>query len=203
MVVKIEEIQAQGLDLQTPIAPAVLADALLGEDFKPLKSTPLKVHFDKVQGQVMVKGDLGLTLLAPCKRCLTDVTVEVPVRFSLRMVSQLKPRREEDELDVGSGKGKAGRRPELKEKDDDGHAEEAGSFELDEADAQPFDGKSIDLDPIVREQVLLALPVSVLCKDECKGLCTVCGQDLNEKECGCDRTMKDPRLAKLKDIKLH
>ena len=49
---------------------------------------------------------------------------------------------------------------------------------------------------------VLALPVSVICQDDCKGLCTVCGQDLNEKECGCQRKVVDIRLAKLKDIKL-
>ena len=70
-------------------------------------------------------------------------------------------------------------------------------------DAEPFDGKTIDLDPIIREQVLLALPVSVLCREDCKGLCTVCGEDLNEKDCGCERKVVDVRLAKLKDIKLN
>jgi uncharacterized protein len=77
------------------------------------------------------------------------------------------------------------------------------SFELDEVDAEAFDGKTIDLDPIVREQVLLALPVSVLCREDCKGLCSVCGQDLNESDCGhAGRAEVDVRLAKLKDIKL-
>ena len=65
------------------------------------------------------------------------------------------------------------------------------------------DLETIDLDPIVREQVLLALPVSVLCQEDCRGLCTVCGQDLNEKDCGCERKVVDVRLAKLKDIKLN
>jgi uncharacterized protein len=50
---------------------------------------------------------------------------------------------------------------------------------------------------------LLALPVSVVCRDECKGLCPVCGQDLNEAECSCERKVVDPRLAVLKSIKLN
>ena len=79
----------------------------------------------------------------------------------------------------------------------------AASFELDEVDAEPFNGKTIDLDPVVREQVLLALPVSVVCRDDCKGLCSTCGQDLNEQDCGHGKVKEvDVRLAKLKDIKL-
>ena len=38
------------------------------------------------------------------------------------------------------------------------------------------------------------------CKEDCKGLCPVCGTNLNEKECGCDRTVADPRMAAIQDI---
>ena len=50
--------------------------------------------------------------------------------------------------------------------------------------------------------MLLALPDYVLCDPACKGLCPVCGADLNDGECGCERTVPDPRLAALKDLKL-
>ena len=74
---------------------------------------------------------------------------------------------------------------------------------MDLAEQDTFDGKVIDLDPIVREQLLLALPMSAVCTEDCKGLCTVCGQNLNEKQCGCDTRQVDPRLAALKNIKLN
>lgn len=96
------------------------------------------------------------------------------------------------------------KRTKQQKKEDDGQSPTASSFELDEIDAEPFNGKTIDLDPVVREQVLLALPVSVLCRDDCKGLCSICGQDLNEKDCGHGKVKEvDVRLAKLKDIKLN
>jgi len=198
MLVKIEEIQAQGLDLTVPIERKVLDEALTAShDFSLVSSSPLKVSFKKVSGQVHVHGGFGATVKAPCKRCLKDVQLEVPVSFALRMVSG-PPRHEEDEDDEALLDPKRRQRAE-----DDEKAEAAGSFELDEVDAEPFDGKTIDLDPIVREQVLLALPVSVLCRDDCKGLCGSCGQDLNEKDCGHGQKKElDPRLAKLKEIKL-
>ena len=43
--------------------------------------------------------------------------------------------------------------------------------------------------------MLVSLPLRVLCREDCKGLCTVCGQDLNQRECGCERKPTDPRWA--------
>jgi uncharacterized protein len=86
---------------------------------------------------------------------------------------------------------------------DDPKTARAGSFDLEDADEERFDGRKIDLDPILREQLLLALPMNVVCKDSCEGLCAVCGQNLNEKKCGCERKVLDPRLAPLKNIKLN
>ena len=60
-----------------------------------------------------------------------------------------------------------------------------------------YQGKLIDLDPLVEEQVLLALPAYPVCEEGCKGLCPVCGQNQNEKACGCDRHVPDPRWAGL------
>lgn len=197
MLVKIEEIQAKGLELKAPIERKVLDEALAtSNDFSLVSSTPLEVSFEKVSGQVHVHGGFGVTVKAPCKRCLKDVPLEVPVSFALRMVAEAPRRDEEDDEALLDPKRR--QRPE-----DDEKTEAAGSFELDEVDAEPFDGKTIDLDPIVREQVLLALPVSVVCRDDCKGLCGSCGQDLNEKDCGHGQKKElDPRLAKLKEIKL-
>ena len=47
----------------------------------------------------------------------------------------------------------------------------------------PEDGK-IDLEPVIRDYALLEIPISPLCKPDCKGLCPVCGQDLNVRDCG-------------------
>lgn len=72
----------------------------------------------------------------------------------------------------------------------------------DDLDVYPYDEDEVDLEPLLREHVILAIPYAPLCKPDCKGLCTVCGEDLNQTECACDRHVADPRLAALKDIKL-
>jgi uncharacterized protein len=204
MRVKIEEIQLQGLDLEEPLEAEVLREALTeAGGYSLVSSTPLQVKFRKVSGQVHLVGGFEATVSAPCKRCLKDQTQLVPVAFTLRMVPQAPRRADDEDEGPGSGKGGGHRKRRGKGKEDDPRLEAAASFELDEIDAEPFDGKTIDLDPIVREQVLLALPVAVLCREDCKGLCTVCGQDLNEQDCGhAGKKDVDVRLAKLKDIKL-
>ncbi|MEG0874434.1 MAG: DUF177 domain-containing protein [Clostridiales bacterium] len=63
-----------------------------------------------------------------------------------------------------------------------------------------FEGDEIDLLPYVEQSVFLAMPMKVLCKEECMGLCPQCGQNLNIKKCSCDNTPIDPRLAVLGDL---
>lgn len=58
----------------------------------------------------------------------------------------------------------------------------------------------LDLTPILREDAILAIPMHVLCQTECKGLCSQCGQNLNEAQCECDHSAIDPRLSMLKAL---
>ncbi len=61
----------------------------------------------------------------------------------------------------------------------------------------------VDLAPTVDQLLAVALPMRVVCRDDCRGLCAVCGSDLNRGDCGCDRTVPDPRLAVFKDLELE
>ena len=58
----------------------------------------------------------------------------------------------------------------------------------------------IHADPVLREQVLLNIPYRPLCRPDCRGLCSDCGQDLNDGSCGCEESKIDPRLAALRDL---
>lgn len=70
----------------------------------------------------------------------------------------------------------------------------------DSEDVSYFSGETIDLAPLVRDTLLAAQPLSNVCREDCKGLCLVCGANLNQGDCGCDRFIPDPRLAALKDF---
>jgi uncharacterized protein len=69
-------------------------------------------------------------------------------------------------------------------------------------DAFPIEGDQIDLVPAVRENLLLELPDHVLCRDDCAGICPVCGTDLNTGSCDCDTTERDERWAALDGLRL-
>lgn len=70
-----------------------------------------------------------------------------------------------------------------------------------DAEADCFlQGSEFDVYEFVNLCVLMNMPSKVLCKDDCKGLCPVCGQDKNENDCGCDSFVPDPRMAAIADI---
>ncbi len=61
-------------------------------------------------------------------------------------------------------------------------------------------GYELDTDALVANEILINWPMKVLCREDCRGICTVCGKDLNEGDCGCDTFVPDPRMAVIKDI---
>lgn len=58
----------------------------------------------------------------------------------------------------------------------------------------------VDLEPVLRELVVVNTPMRVLCRDDCKGICSTCGQNLNEGSCDCTPDDTDPRMAVLKAL---
>ncbi len=65
----------------------------------------------------------------------------------------------------------------------------------------PLDGAALDLTEVVRQHLVMALPLVPLCRAECRGLCPVCGADRNEVVCGCVARESDPRLAVLRQFR--
>lgn len=63
-----------------------------------------------------------------------------------------------------------------------------------------IDGCRLDADALIHTEILINLPISILCSENCKGLCPKCGADLNKGECGCSREQLDPRMAVIRDI---
>ena len=121
--------------------------------------------------EVFVNGHLDSCIEVACDRCLRPIKLPVAGDFELEYIS-------------GSDY-EANRNVELTE---------------DLMSISVFDGESIDVDEIVKEQLFLAVPTRTLCKDDCKGFCLTCGADKNAGECECGSTEIDPRWAALKDL---
>jgi len=80
--------------------------------------------------------------------------------------------------------------------------DEAYQDEVGEADAFEIVGDQIDMAPAVREYVMLEIPDGPLCRDDCAGICSICGIDRNQDSCECDTTVSDDRWAALDGLRL-
>lgn len=62
------------------------------------------------------------------------------------------------------------------------------------------DDIEIDLTEILRQNVIAALPIKALCREDCRGLCPICGENQNRASCACSTEREDPRLQPLRDL---
>lgn len=77
-------------------------------------------------------------------------------------------------------------------------SDEEQTEELDETNY--IDGYVLDVDKLVYNEVLIGWPTKVLCSEDCKGICNVCGQNLNQGTCSCEDTSLDPRMSVIRDV---
>jgi uncharacterized protein len=183
MRVNIDEIKEGGLQRSWDLTREDVDAIVRGDNAGYRSRAPAHVESDlsKVERRVLLEARTRISLTAPCGRCLSPVSVEIPVEFELTFV----PADEPSGFDSDPGR-------------DGGHT---ATFAADAVNEETYAGHVIDLDPVVREQVLLALPNYPVCNEGCKGLCSVCGANLNERDCGCDRHVPDPRWAGLEKLK--
>ncbi len=122
--------------------------------------------------EIEVEGEIGAVLKVQCGRCLAVTECPTGGKFFTRMV----PPREDapqEEMELQRG----------------------------ELDVEFLEGHEIDVRRIIAEQVYLNVPIKPLCGKDCRGLCSRCGQDLNQGDCGHDEKPADPRWDALKTLK--
>jgi uncharacterized protein len=172
----LREIVPEGCQVSRQLTQAWLEDVLSGSgsvSFRPGGECEITIQARRVGVDVLLQSDFGLDLTADCSNCLNDFALRVTVGFSVT----LRP--------APAASRAVAQDLELTEDD-------LGEFF--------FEGDFIDLGEILREQILLALPMYPRCSEDCRGLCPVCGANLNQRECGCERGEVDPRLIVLKSI---
>ena len=80
-------------------------------------------------------------------------------------------------------------------------ADPEGADETEELDeANYIDGYSFDVEQLIYNELLVGWPTKILCSEDCKGICNVCGQNLNEGACDCEDTGLDPRMSVIRDV---
>jgi len=141
----------------------------------------LDLYADDVH--VFAAGTFQGEVTVACSRCVEPV--RIPIDEKLRVT--FMPRHELPDTAAEDAGGK-----------DEAEGDEVAEEDL---DLFPYDGEVVDLEPLFREQFVLAVPFAPLCREDCKGLCPQCGIDRNTSTCSCEPPI-DPRLAALKGLKL-
>ena len=72
--------------------------------------------------------------------------------------------------------------------------------DMDDYELDFMEGYHLNVDELINNEILLNWPMKILCWEDCKGICKVCGKNLNDGACGCDDFVPDPRMAVIKDI---
>ena len=63
-----------------------------------------------------------------------------------------------------------------------------------------IDGYNLDVDKLLYNEILIGWPMKILCREDCKGICNMCGQNLNKGTCDCEDTSLDPRMSVIRDV---
>lgn len=137
----------------------------LGE-FPITKKAPIDIRIaNRENKRLLIQGEVDLTVLIPCSRCLEEVPTDI--HFSIDKELVLNGSEVKDE-------------------------------EMEDTDY--LIGLNLDIDRLIYGEILVNWPMKVLCKEDCKGICKVCGMNLNKGNCDCQRTELDPRMAAIQDV---
>lgn len=178
MLFRVSDLQLHKLEFKQDFEPGAIE---FGTDFSQIsplhtegRAEVIVEHRGHKQNvdDIRVVGKLDVTMEVGCARCLEPVEFAVNREFDLLY----RP------LGV------------------DRRAEEVAISEAD-TEIGYYGGEGVLLEDVLREQVLLASPVKLLCREDCKGLCPHCGTNLNNATCNCPQQSGDPRWAALSELK--
>ncbi len=178
MLIEIRDLELHPVDFDEEFRPGMID---LAVDFRQIAPLRTKGRAQLVQEQhgkhqsindIRLAGKLATKLETACARCLEPVPVDIKRDFDL-LYRPLGSDAGRDELSVTAA----------------------------EAEISYYQGEGLLLEDALREQVLLAVPLKAICRQDCKGLCPHCGVNLNVEQCSCEMTAEDARWAGLKEIR--
>jgi uncharacterized protein len=178
MFIEIHELELHPVDFEEQYGPGAID---LGPDLRQVDDLQTSGRAQLVEERhgkhqivkdIRLTGELTTKVEMDCARCLEPVVQKVARTFDLLYRPQ------------GTDAGRA----EL-------------SVTSAEAEVSYYQGEGLLLEDALREQVLLALPIKAICREDCKGLCPHCGRNMNVEQCSCAEPVEDPRWSALKDIR--
>ena len=143
------------------------------EQHSPLHAAGSAELLANSEGELRIQGRYTVEMAAQCDRCLKQAAFSLDKSFDLfYRPMSVIARDEEVEIDEG------------------------------EAEIGFYENGGIELEDVLREQVLLALPMQRVCSETCKGFCPVCGKNRNETACDCKVEEADDRWAALRNLEI-
>lgn len=178
MFISLEQLERDPVDFRESFAPGVVDLGAELQQKDALSTSGRATLIEEHQGakqviqDIRVQGDLSTRVEVPCARCLEPVRREIERHFDLLY------------------------RPQ---------GTDAGREEISVTDAEAeigyYTGDGLLLEDVLREQVLLAVPIKIVCREDCKGLCPHCGKNLNQGACDCHEEVSDPRWDALRGLR--
>jgi uncharacterized protein len=171
MVIEVSKVPAKGCSIERSFSPEELS--LSGDkEFSLTEPAEAKLEIKVKEGKCEIRGQVSFELELSCSRCLE------PFLFGSRSSFEVfyLPRREiPNEPDIG--------------------------LTAEDLKISFYEEDELDLSGVIREQIILTLPMKPVCSPDCKGLCPICGVNLNRGSCNCQRDSVDPRLEPLKKLR--
>jgi uncharacterized protein len=187
-VVPVHDLDVTGRSVEFELTPTWLRGALEGCEMQPGPAGgTLQAHLAKTGHDILLQGQIDVSLVVPCARCLADV----PWRPHIELSLLLHPA---DEASAGPDAFGArrvhGHKPNPKDKASDDPTE----FPGDEADMDTYEGEEVVMDGFVREAILLESPIFPLCSEACEGI-----RPASDPQAS-GRPVVDPRLLPLLEL---
>jgi uncharacterized protein len=170
--VKELELKKVRFDVAFPPGEIDFSDSPLRQ-VTPLNARGSAELLGNTLGEIRVTGHLSVTMEADCDRCLEVARFPIAVGFDLfyRPSDTLYAAAEEVQIDEG------------------------------ETEIAFYEGAGLQLKDVLREHVLLSMPMQRVCGDQCQGICPECGQNRNQVACGCEVKKMDDRWSALKNLR--
>jgi uncharacterized protein len=175
---KVSELEREPIEFDLSLPPGVIDFGQEAEQAGPLAASGLAEVIHEHRGphdivaDIRLRGQLSGNFQVPCARCVEPVQIPLAAEYDLIF----RPAAADSEP------------PER-------------SITAPETEIGYYQKYSLSLEDVLREQVVLSLPVRTLCKPDCKGLCPRCGENRNSQACSCEEGPKDPRWEALAGLR--
>lgn len=178
MFISVKELELKKVHFDVAFAPGEIDFPDEGDRLtqaSPLQTEGSAELLPHTLGEIRVKGHLAVTMRCDCNRCLEPAVFPIDSSFDLfYRPADAVDGDEEDESEIDEG----------------------------EAEIAFYEGAGIELKDVLRENVLLAMPMQRVCRPECQGICPVCGQNRNLIHCECEAKLVDDRWSALKKLQV-